>query len=154
MLTLRLEPVLYFNSLEFQTQLYRLSPKKTSQCTGWCLVKANKPVAFVDVTLLQPRSRCASSPSLPPDHQCPHTSCRPLQQGLCQGCQVGLQIAMYYNFLLLLSPVRFGGEVRAEMLKGVNVLADAVAVSFCVNISTRKDLIKIPCSAGDHGPQG
>ena len=38
-------------------------------------------------------------------------------------------IAMYYNFLLLFSPVRFGGEVRAEMLKGVNVLADAVAVN-------------------------
>ena len=153
MTLLRLEPVFNFNSLEFQTQLYRLSPKKTSQCTGWCLVKANKPVAFVEVALLQPCSRCASSPSLPPDHQCPHTSCRPLQQGLCQGCQVGWHDCHVLQFSISIL-TRFGGEVRAEMLKGVNVLADAVAVSFCVNISTRKDLIKTPCSAGDHGPQG
>ena len=75
-------------------------------------------------------------------------------RGFAKDVRLVGMIAMYYNFLLLFSPVRFGGEVRAEMLKGVNVLADAVAVSFCVNISTRKDLIKIPCSAGDHGPQG
>ena len=32
-------------------------------------------------------------------------------------------------------PVRFGGDVRAEMLRGVNVLADAVAVSIVLKPS-------------------
>ena len=34
-----------------------------------------------------------------------------------------------YNCCVLNRILRFGGEVRAEMLKGVNVLADAVAVN-------------------------
>ena len=35
----------------------------------------------------------------------------------------------FWIILLISILSRFGGEVRAEMLKGVNVLADAVAVT-------------------------
>ena len=40
------------------------------------------------------------------------------------------------------------------MLKGVNVLADAVAVSFCVNISTRKGLSRFLALQVTMGPKG
>ena len=48
---------------------------------------------------------------------------------------------------------RFGGEVRADMLKGVNVLADAVAVNIFTPLKDPILILNHPF-AGDNGPQG
>ena len=109
--------------MKFQTLLYRPSPKKTSKCTGWCPQGFD---LFLEVLycwntssnwliLLQPSSCCSRSHRLPPDHQRPHTSCFPLQQGLCQGCQVGLSEDFYMFHVLVLI---FSGMLKFDLLAG------------------------------------
>ena len=44
-------------------------------------------------------------------------------------------VLTFSGILMFDLPVRFGGDVRAEMLRGVNVLADAVAVSIVLKPS-------------------